>query len=298
MALPLSGPISLTDIQAEFGGSNPVSLSEYYKGGAYVTITDFAPNVPTSGEISLGDFYGAAKTQLYTYTYTSNTVITLPSTFQGILTVSALGGGGGSGGDDAGRQGYAGYAGLIANGTISANPGDVVIISVGGGGVLGASNAPLANPGAGGSSSVGYNGGRGGRAGGSGASGAGGGGGAATVVQVGGTIKVVAAGGGGGGGSGLNSWGMGNQNNPGTNGTIYGGQGQDKGGDGGGAGGGGAGQNGGAGGVCPGGDVGAYSGENGVCLIPAGGSVSTGSNGGPHGSSGGAGSVTISYYAV
>jgi len=32
-------------------------------------------------------------------------------------------------------------------------------------------------------------------------------------------------------------------------------------------------------------------------LIPAGGSVTTGSNGGSHGNPGGAGSVTISYYA-
>ena len=68
MTLPTSGPISLTDIQTEFGGSNPVSLSEYYKGGAYVDFNDFAPNVPTSGSISLSDFYGAANTTFYTTT--------------------------------------------------------------------------------------------------------------------------------------------------------------------------------------------------------------------------------------
>jgi len=50
MAVPSSGPISLTDIQAEFGGSSPTSLTEYYKGGAYVSLTDFAPNVPYSGQ--------------------------------------------------------------------------------------------------------------------------------------------------------------------------------------------------------------------------------------------------------
>lgn len=136
MALQNSGAISLADIQTEFGGSNPISLGEYYKGGAYVpspapgaytsyfgtltvyswdsdgvilwngsyitgsasgtTITvgsydyeqgtqfdfvsggkgdpgtayyqvrrrlssvDNAPNVPTSGSISLSDFYGAS----------------------------------------------------------------------------------------------------------------------------------------------------------------------------------------------------------------------------------------------
>ena len=33
MALPTSGPLSLLDIAATFGGSEPVSLSQYYAGG-------------------------------------------------------------------------------------------------------------------------------------------------------------------------------------------------------------------------------------------------------------------------
>lgn len=48
MAVP-TGTASLGDIQAEFGGSNPIGLSEYY--GA-------ASGVPTSGEISINDFRG------------------------------------------------------------------------------------------------------------------------------------------------------------------------------------------------------------------------------------------------
>ena len=48
-ALPSSGPLSMSDIQGEFDGSNPISLSEYY--GA-------APGVPSSGTISISDFYG------------------------------------------------------------------------------------------------------------------------------------------------------------------------------------------------------------------------------------------------
>lgn len=39
MALQSSGAISLSNIQTEFGGSNPISLSEYYKGGTYVPST-------------------------------------------------------------------------------------------------------------------------------------------------------------------------------------------------------------------------------------------------------------------
>lgn len=51
MALQTSGAISLADIQTEFGGSNPISISEYY--GA-------ASGIPTSGTISISDFYGAS----------------------------------------------------------------------------------------------------------------------------------------------------------------------------------------------------------------------------------------------
>jgi hypothetical protein len=63
MVLPSSGPISLGQIQTEFGGSNPISISEYYNGGPYVTnnVTAIAPNVPSSGPIKFSDFYGAAK---------------------------------------------------------------------------------------------------------------------------------------------------------------------------------------------------------------------------------------------
>ena len=296
MALPTSGTISLTDIQIEFGGSSPIGLNEYYKGGAYVTETDFAPNVPTSGSISLSDFYGAANTTLYTVTYTSDTTITLPATFRSPITVTALGGGGGGGGDDAGRLGYPGYAGRIVTAAVSANPGDIVNIYIGGGGGAGSQGA-IAAPGLGGASNNGYYGGTGGASGGSGTSGSGGGGGGATTLAVNSTVKLVAAGGGGGGGSGLNSFGRANQNNPGTNGTIYGGDGQPKSGDGGGGGGGGGGQNGGTGGTSFGGDDGTYSGENGNNLVPAGGATSTGYNGGTHSSPGSSGNVTISYYA-
>jgi hypothetical protein len=62
MALQTSGSISLDDIQAEFGGSNPISLSEYYRGGAYVPDTAANSGIPTSGTISLDDFYGGDAT--------------------------------------------------------------------------------------------------------------------------------------------------------------------------------------------------------------------------------------------
>lgn len=51
MALPSSGPLSLNDIQVEFGGSNPIELNEYYGAAA---------GIPTSGAIGIDDFYGAS----------------------------------------------------------------------------------------------------------------------------------------------------------------------------------------------------------------------------------------------
>ena len=65
MALPSSGQITMEQIQTEFGGSNPINLSEYYRGGSYVT--DNNTNVPTSGAISLNNFYGAQKQLNYTF---------------------------------------------------------------------------------------------------------------------------------------------------------------------------------------------------------------------------------------
>lgn len=51
MAMQSSGGISLGNVQTEWSGSNPISISEYYgvDGG-----------VPTSGTISLSDFYGTS----------------------------------------------------------------------------------------------------------------------------------------------------------------------------------------------------------------------------------------------
>lgn len=59
MALQSSGTISLLDIQTEFGGANPISLSEYYGADT---------GVPASGQISLSDFYGKSSVTNYPIT--------------------------------------------------------------------------------------------------------------------------------------------------------------------------------------------------------------------------------------
>ena len=39
MTLQTSGAITLSQVQSEFGGSSPISMNEYYRGGSYVPTT-------------------------------------------------------------------------------------------------------------------------------------------------------------------------------------------------------------------------------------------------------------------
>lgn len=68
MALPSSGPLTLANIQTEFGGSNPIGLNEYYAGGAYVTAGTSGTYgaVPSSGAISIRNFYGTSSATVLT----------------------------------------------------------------------------------------------------------------------------------------------------------------------------------------------------------------------------------------
>ena len=56
-----SGAISLSNIQSEFGGSNPISISEYVRGGSLVPDSIANSAIPTSlSNISFSDFYGSS----------------------------------------------------------------------------------------------------------------------------------------------------------------------------------------------------------------------------------------------
>lgn len=74
MALPSSGALSLADIQGEFGGANPISLSEYYAGGGLVPAGTSGTYgaVPSSGTISIQNFYGTSNA----FTFGINSSIT------------------------------------------------------------------------------------------------------------------------------------------------------------------------------------------------------------------------------
>lgn len=62
MTLQSSGAISLDNIRAEFGGSTPVNLNDYYRSGAIVSNSVVNNNIPTTGSIALSDFYLAKAT--------------------------------------------------------------------------------------------------------------------------------------------------------------------------------------------------------------------------------------------
>ena len=127
MAVP-STNTSMADIQTEFGGSNPISLSEYYSGGPLVPAGAPAPNgpIPSSGQISIGQFRGSENItflsasggtettsgdyKIHTFTgpgtFTVNSVGNQPTGDK--VDYLVLAGGGGGGGRETGGGGGAG----------------------------------------------------------------------------------------------------------------------------------------------------------------------------------------------
>ena len=88
MAIANSGAISLSTIQTEFGGSNPISINEYYAGGTYVPSGTSGVNgaVPTSGQISFSQFYGTTAFTPVTTTFTANGTYTVPSGYTTLIS--------------------------------------------------------------------------------------------------------------------------------------------------------------------------------------------------------------------
>lgn len=88
MTLPASGAISLLDIQNEFGGANPISLNEYYRGGANVPNTTTNAGIPTSGAISVDNFHGTSAAVLVVTT--TPTTATVSSLSTGSVTTNSV----------------------------------------------------------------------------------------------------------------------------------------------------------------------------------------------------------------
>ena len=109
MTLPSSGQIALTDVQAEFGGSGSISLSEYYAGGGYVPggTSGTAGAVPSSGQITLDQFHGTTAFGSATHNYYSGSGTEYVPAGATSLEIQIDGGGGGGG------HGYDEYYGEI-----------------------------------------------------------------------------------------------------------------------------------------------------------------------------------------
>jgi len=213
---------------------------------------------------------GPALSQTVTLSYTGSTQTYTVPAGAGSVSIQAAGAGGGGGGADLDGAGASGGHGATVSGVYLAQPGTVLNIYVGGGGIQGYTSSfghsctNSAGAGGGSGGSAGLAGGAGGQAGCSGYSGGGGGGGAATVIATSANAIVLVAGGGGGGqGGSWSSTAATSQNStsqgtlPGTAGGVGIAPGSN---DGGGGGGGGAGCPGGAGGSIHGDQTGTANG--------------------------------------
>ena len=115
--------ISLLDIANEFGGSTPIGVGSYRGGGSFVSAaqkgfpTGTSSPIPSSGQISIGNFHGATK---------------LPASITVYVMLVGGGGGGGGGQDDAyggggGGGGGGGIRKLQLTAMNSAFAADIVI---------------------------------------------------------------------------------------------------------------------------------------------------------------------------
>ena len=85
MALQSTGKISLSDIQTLFGGTNPITMSEYYNNNAS-GFTTGVTGIPNSGAtISISHFYGKAKPAVSTGSLLNTTLQNIYSGLQPYL---------------------------------------------------------------------------------------------------------------------------------------------------------------------------------------------------------------------
>jgi hypothetical protein len=64
MPMPSSGEISFLNLKNEWGDTDPIAFSDYYRNGTFIDANDYGPSIPSSGEIALSHFYGAYKVDL------------------------------------------------------------------------------------------------------------------------------------------------------------------------------------------------------------------------------------------
>lgn len=135
MSLPTTGALSLNMIQTEFGGTNPIFMSEYYSGG--LIVAGSVNGIPVSGMISCSNFRGKSKpfTQALIVVSTIGTsTVTTPNgaTKYDVLVVA----GGGAGGSSQRGSGGGGAGGVIYATNIATVGGTVFNVTIGDGGTV------------------------------------------------------------------------------------------------------------------------------------------------------------------
>lgn len=89
MPLQTSGPISLANIQAEFGGSNPISISEYLRGGLVPDTPANASIKTTTSNMSFADYYGGSSAPALSVSLTNITESILATDFTSPYSASS-----------------------------------------------------------------------------------------------------------------------------------------------------------------------------------------------------------------
>lgn len=118
MSLPSTGNLSLSAVLAEFGGT-ATSLSELYRNGSVVNASPYNliaadDSIPTSGNISLSDFYGTAyqaAPDTLIYSSPGSTTFYYPVGIASVTVDLIVGAGGGGSSESFCGDGFSGGAG-------------------------------------------------------------------------------------------------------------------------------------------------------------------------------------------
>lgn len=75
MALQNSGAISLSQIQTQYGGSNPIPASEYYRGGNRVQSSKNVTNTVNETRVYSGTNYWQKRQEFYDYNVAQTQIV-------------------------------------------------------------------------------------------------------------------------------------------------------------------------------------------------------------------------------